>query len=119
LLLGGLRRDRDGVGVATANDAETVGSYSPDIRSHGRSIRENGSSRRRNSVGIEPEAEKDLALKPEDAENVTGGRMLKKLKNARKRTAAHPETDIVVNAPPLAGDPADTSTAPQGDDPDC
>jgi isopentenyl phosphate kinase len=35
-------------------------------------------------VSIESEAEKDLSLSQSDAENVTGGRMLQKLKNLRR-----------------------------------
>jgi hypothetical protein len=40
-------------------------------------------------VSIEGDAGKDLSLSADDAENVTGGRMMKKQKKAQK-TAAHP-----------------------------
>jgi hypothetical protein len=60
----------------------------------------------------------DLSLSQNDAENVIGGTKKKSAKHQAHRSAS---ADIILNAPPLAMNPSDTSMqdAPQGDDPDC
>jgi len=67
------------------------------------------------------DAQKDLALNPEDAESVVGGKLTRETKKHAVSHAAHAGgRAIIINEPPLAGGPQDPSLEPaQGDDPDC
>jgi hypothetical protein len=76
-------------------------------------------------MSIDSDAEKDLALTDEDAENVAGGRMVTRKKASTTKHAAHGSaaaTSYTVKAPPLQGDAgADPgmSQAELDSDPDC
>jgi hypothetical protein len=76
-------------------------------------------------MSIDSDAEKDLALSDDDAENVTGGRMVAKKKTAPAKQAAHGSaavTSFTVSGAPLAGDPGagpGMSQAELESDPDC
>jgi hypothetical protein len=62
-------------------------------------------------VSIEPDAQKDLALDAEDAENVMGGQ--KKKKAAHKAKPAVAAQNVKVSFTP---DPSSITTATEGDD---
>jgi hypothetical protein len=73
-------------------------------------------------MGIDSEAEKDLALRGEDAENVAGGREVAKKKKIATVKHGRPVTSYTVSAPPLQGDPGvqpGMSEAELESDPDC
>jgi hypothetical protein len=66
-------------------------------------------------VSIEDDAQKDLALNPEDAENVVGGVKKKKAKKAAKhavhKAAGHAGPNINIQTP-MTPSSDETSTAP-------
>ena len=78
-------------------------------------------------MSIEPDAQGDLALNDEDAENVLGGHMDAKKGKAAKaaKAASHPATkSILVNMPAMgaSSDPGvgpGNSDAELSSDPDC
>ena len=70
-------------------------------------------------MSIEGDAQKDLALNPEDAENVVGGQKKKVVKKQAAHHAAGGSSNaIIINAPPLDPNLA-PGNEPVGDDPDC
>jgi len=75
-------------------------------------------------MSIESEAQQDLSLTDEDAENVAGGRMNKKAKKGGTHHSGPAFTNVVVQGAPAPagtdpGTPAGQSQAELESDPDC
>jgi hypothetical protein len=69
-------------------------------------------------VSIEGDAQKDLEINPNDAENVVGGQKKIAKKQAAQHAGRGSSNAIIINAPPLDPNLA-PGNEPVGDDPDC